>query len=81
MGKTILYDAALKTAKALNQNVNHCMEYTDAYVFSDSTDESIGGNSPVVVLKDSGKAIDMAFYCDTSNGTLVNEFDLEKDPL
>jgi hypothetical protein len=59
----ITYEEALKKAKALKTNINYCIEYEDAYTFScENEQENNGGDSPVVVLKDTGRAISMIAY-------------------
>lgn len=67
------YEQAMKKAKKLNPAVDTCTEYTDAYVFSQTHDVSFGGDGPVAVMKESGKALNMADYLDSSDGEVVKE--------
>ena len=73
----ITYEQALKKAQKLNKSVNYCMEYTDAFVFSDKNDDDIGGNGPVVIMKSNGDAVNMAYYVNTSEGDYVKAYDLK----
>ena len=74
----VRFESALKKAKKLKPNIDSCREFTDAYVFASQEDEySCGGDGPVVVLKDSGKAINMVDYTQTSSDAeLIREFEL-----
>lgn len=74
----ITYEQALKKAMKLNTSVNYCTEYTDAYVFSDHNDDSIGGNGPVVILKEDGSAVNMTYYIDSTKGAYQTEFPVEE---
>lgn len=76
MADTFSFESALRLAKKLCPAINYCMEYTDAYVFSEKEDMSFGGNSPVVILKSGGKAVNMTSYIDTSDGELIREFSI-----
>lgn len=61
-----------KKAKALAlscwSEVDYCTEYENAFVFSKMDDMSFGGNSPVVVLKATGRCINMVSYIDEMRG-------------
>ena len=60
----ISFEDAKKAALALKQNIDTCVEFQDAFMFLCSTDpESDGGQSePVVISKDTGKAISGSTY-------------------
>lgn len=60
----ITYDEALKKARTLKPDVNICVEYKDGYMFGTETGKTTygGGNAPVVILKENGKAITMAYF-------------------
>lgn len=60
----ITYEEALKKAKQIKPNINNGAEMTSAFIFGyDSGEwEEGGNNTPVVILKDSGKAITMPYY-------------------
>ena len=75
----ISYEAALKTAKSLKDNIDACDEYTNAYVFKCRAEQwDIGGSGPVVILKDNGRAINQTeFYDVYGNCTHIREFDVE----
>ena len=67
------YEQALKKAKKLKPSVDSCTEYTDAFMFSQQNDVGFGGNGPVVIMKESGKALNMADYLDSGEGEVVKE--------
>ncbi len=59
----ITYEEALKKAKELKRDIDHCCEEKHAYVFTSKADEmSIGGSGPCVILKENGRAINMTEY-------------------
>ncbi len=73
------YEAALKKAKRLKPNIDRCAEYEKAYSFSSKADEfTIGGDGPVVVLKDSGQAINFIDFLESPayTGKPTQEFEL-----
>ena len=70
------FESAKKEALKLRRDVDFCMEYEKAYVFSKKNDISIGGEGPVVILKDSGKAINMVEFCNMHSGELIREEEL-----
>ena len=73
---TMTFEKAEKMARQLKENVDFCQEYEDAFIFSKKDEFSIGGDGPVVILKESGEAINMTGYCDSSNASLIREIDL-----
>ena len=60
----ISYDEARQKAKELWNEVDYCTEYADAYVFSKKDDLSIGGNSPIAVMKKTGECMDFLYLED-----------------
>ena len=56
------YDEAKNIALSLNRRVNACNEYMKAYHFFEERDEEIDGDAGVVVLKDTGRAIDFVQF-------------------
>ena len=64
----------LKKAKKLKPNIDSCTEYEDAFMFSSHADDfSIGGDGPVVILKDSGRAINRVDYLDDFSGKVIKD--------
>lgn len=60
------FEEALKTAKELKPNIDKYSETTSAYIFAcKAEDFDIGGDGPVVIMKDSGKALNYVGYIQT----------------
>ena len=56
-----------------------CTEYSDSYVISFSSEDSIGGfTSPIVVMKDDGFPMQMFEYAEISNRN-PNEVGVDRD--
>lgn len=74
----ITYEEALNIARDLKTNIDNCSEETSAYIFgSHEDDDMIGGDGPVVVLKEEGEAINMTSYIDEFSGEKeIRSFDL-----
>lgn len=51
------YEDALAIAREKKRNVEICTEYENAFVFGSKNPGSIGGDSPVVILKETGEAV------------------------
>ncbi len=67
----ISFEDALAIVKPLKENVNTCIEYENGYTFGSTEDaDSFGGwgHSPVVILKDSGRAVDMVTFIESGTG-------------
>ncbi len=60
----ISYTQACKKAKECWDEVDYCTEHPGAYVFSKKDDLSFGGNSPVVVLKETGECWNYTAFLD-----------------
>ena len=72
------FEQALEIAKKLKRNIDACDEYNDAFLFKRKADEyTIGGDSPCVVLKESGRAINVVEYFDNYVAEHIREFDVE----
>lgn len=57
------YEESLRIAKEYKPNIDHCYEETLAWIFTSKEDEHhIGGDSSVVVLKETGDALNMPDY-------------------
>lgn len=70
----LTYAEALKIAFKLKPNIDNCRENTDAYVFGSHADDcSIGCDGPVVIIKETGRAINMTDYLGDFSGTFVKE--------
>lgn len=66
----IEFSEAKRLALSCWGEVDYCMEYADAFIFSKKDDLSFGGNGPVVVLKANGRCINMVSYIeDMSDGS------------
>lgn len=63
----VSYEKAVDKAKKLRDDIDFCTEREDAYIFSKKDEISIGGIGPVVILKASGKAINMPDYIEISD--------------
>lgn len=76
----VTYEEALEVARENKKSgFDACDEYNDAYVFKLRADEfTIGGESPCVVLKDSGRAINIVEYFDNYEAEHIREFDVEE---
>lgn len=71
----VTYEEAKKIAQELKKNIDRCYEHTDAYVFTNEAEEmSFGGDSPCVVLKEDGRAINMTEYTDNHKYELIREY-------
>lgn len=57
------FEEALKIAKSHKRDINHCVEYTNAYMFCYQRDDVAGAvESPIVVLKEDGRVMSMTKY-------------------
>lgn len=72
----ITFDNALKKARMLKPNVDNCTEYERGYVFGSSEDDGYvgGGHTPVVILKQTGDAVNMAYFVSYGSGEEIREF-------
>lgn len=75
----ITYEEALARAKALNPNINVCVEYKDAYMFGRNGGKvQYGGEgAPVVILKKTGKAISMAAFAGQNDSEPIREIKIK----
>ncbi len=59
----ITYEEALAKARDLQKGVNKCTEFEDAYAFfTDNGEYRIGGDSPIAILKEDGRALNFISY-------------------
>lgn len=75
----ITYEVAYETAKKLKPNIDSCYETENGYVFSCKEDElwdGGAGHSPVVVLKEDGRAVSMPYFVKRGTGKEIRSFDL-----
>ena len=67
-----------KIAKSKKKYINHCVEYSNAYMFSfEGVDNPSGVDSPIVVLKDSGDIMNMSAYIWTPDKEYVGVVNLD----
>ena len=67
----VTFEKAKKMANDIYP-VDQYTEYTDAYVFIAKKDSmTIGGNGPIVVMKNDGRVMNMTAYISISKGTFV----------
>lgn len=71
----ITYEDAVKMAKEIREDINRCFEYENGYVFSNVEDENyIGGShAPVVIVKETGKAISMPQFVIDGTGAEIGD--------
>lgn len=67
------FDEALAIAKSHWGEVDYCTEYEAAYSFSKKDDMSFGGNSPVVVMKEDGRAVNFVAFIDMGASDPIRE--------
>ncbi len=51
--------------------IDYCMDQTDAFVFSKKGDSLFGGNGPVAVVKESGECINFISFLDGDYDTKI----------
>ena len=72
------YKECLAIARSKKPKVNHCVEYTNAYMFSyEGTENMVGGESPIVVMKETGETMNMSAYIWTPDKEYVGEHEVE----
>lgn len=70
----ISFDDALAIVNPLKENVNTCIEYENGYTFGSTEDSDCfggWGHSPIVILKDSGRAVDMVTFIESGPGSEI----------
>lgn len=77
----MLYEDAKKIALQFNSNFNSCREYENAYHFFDKNEtDSVGGNSEIVILKETGESISFtSFILDYKPKTNPKDIDFNLD--
>ena len=75
--KEITLEEAKIIADIYLKGITHCVEYEDAFWFSNRKSSlSFGGmDSPVIILKENGKVISAASYVDIGAGEIIREYD------
>jgi hypothetical protein len=59
----LTFEECLAIARAKKRRINSCMEYTNAYVFAwDDGTEQDGGESPIVVMRETGETMNMTAF-------------------
>lgn len=72
------YAQALAIARGKKATINYCTEYNNAYVFSyDTGEHSKGGDSPIVIMKDTGAALNFISYAVRDGNEIVREFEVK----
>ena len=72
----ITFEDAYAKAKQLKPTIDNCTEYENGYVFGCRDDDSEGTNTPCVIMKESGKAINMPSFVISGTGEGIRHFDL-----
>ena len=75
--KEITLEKAKSIADMYLKGITHCVEYEDAFWFSNRKSSlSFGGmESPVIVLKENGKVVSSVSYTDRGAGEIIREID------
>lgn len=70
----LTFEQALAIAKAKKEKINHCAEYSNAFVFDfNSGIETDGGESPIVVMKADGQTMGFTAYVWTPDKEYIGE--------
>ncbi len=72
------FEEAKAKAKKLKPSSDYCVEFENAYMFGAKAEYfSIGGDGPVFILKDGGRAVNSTYYYDELVTEVVkDEFDI-----
>ena len=75
--KEITLEKAKSIADMYLKGITHCVEYEDAFWFSNRKSSlSFGGmESPVIVLKENGKVVSAGSYIERGAGEIIREID------
>lgn len=68
------YEQALERAKEVKTRINCYCEFEGAFAFSFDTGPQDGGESPGVILKDTGEVLDFVGYAVKHGQSLIREF-------
>lgn len=75
----LTFKEALAVAKKKKGHINHCVEYTNAYMFSyEGSENTVGGESPIVVMKETGETMNMSAYIWTPDKEYVGEIEVDQ---
>lgn len=70
-------DEALAIARGKKSKINYGEEYNNAYVFGyDSGERTVGGDSPIVVMKETGETLNFIAYAVQDGNELIEEFNV-----
>lgn len=64
----ITFEDALTKAKKLKPEIDNYTEYENAYVFGCDADDDYEGKAPVIILKDSGKDLNILEFVAMDSG-------------
>ena len=68
----ITKEEAFRLAKKWKPGFDGCQEFTNAYLFTKKSEESnIGGEGPLVILKETGRWVPLTTYYDEYGGEFV----------
>lgn len=70
----LTYEQALARAKKVKPQINSYCEFAGAYAFSFDSGSQDGGEGPVVILKDTGEALNFIGYAVKHGSELIQEF-------
>lgn len=70
----LTYEQALAKAKGVKPQINSFCEFEGAYAFSSATGPQDGGESPIVILKETGEALNFVSYAVKHGKELIQEF-------
>lgn len=72
------YEEALKKAKSIKPDINVCVEYKQGWMFAKNTNQRTAGGpgAPVVILKENGKAVSMAYFAANFDGEPIKQIKL-----
>ena len=74
----VTYEEALKKARQLKTTIDNCTEYENGFVFGSMADGlSDGTNTPCVILKENGDAVNMPWFVISGMGREIRSFSVE----
>ena len=78
--KEISLEQAKDVADQYLKGISHCVEYSDAFWFSnEKSNLSLDGvESPVIILKGNGRAVSAAAYVAAGAGKMIREIEYRK---
>ena len=75
----LTYEEAYAIAREKKSMINYCTEFNNAYAFGyDDGQYHVGGDSPIVILKDTGEDFNFIDYAiRDGGGKIIREFDIK----